>query len=549
MESLEARIERAESEPAGHLDARLLGLGFLVASDLMLLNAFSPANVAADAGHPQGVPFHVAELLAFLAGALACALLWLAVGSRAGRRDASAAPAACPEGDSGRPARPWGAPLAVCALLSAVGLALAWAHGSVGRAPAQPLALAVASGAAMGAANTLAALLWGRVYASLGTRRCLAHAPVSCALGVTLSLLPALASAGAALVHPLVWSACQALCLALLAAELRQGALCLGMGRAKGAPGEGVCDAGRAKASGAVRSACPQRQGRDGEGPREAEPERADSRQMASYLWGAVAGQAVFAFLLGVFWRAYSEAVFYAWGLETCVAWAVALLMAALAVFGGRLSRQVGFGALYRVAMPVGALLLVADPFLSLVGVGEMFVTSGVFWTVCLMSFFVVAWTAIAQACREGGRPSDPATCVARAAWAAALAAGVLAGSALDSFGVKLVATTLIVAYLAALLVWQFVLSGRQREQVEAARAQAGESMQEWAARIARDHGLSERETTVFELLAQGHGETFISERLSISPNTVKTHRKHIYRKLGISSREELLDFVSRSLG
>ncbi|MEE8716341.1 MAG: helix-turn-helix transcriptional regulator [Coriobacteriales bacterium] len=540
MESLDARIERAEGEPAGHLDARLLGLGLLVASDLMLLNAFSPANVAADVGHPQGVPFHVAELLAFLAGALACALLWLAVGSRAGRRDASAAPAACPEGDSGRPARPWGAPLVACALLSAVGLALAWAHDAA-QAPAQPLALAVAGGAAMGAANTLAALLWGRVYASLGTRRCLAHAAVSCALGVTLSLLPALASAGAALVHPLVWSACQALCLVLLTAELRQGAVGLAVVRADGAPEEGVRDAGRA--------ARPQWRGRDDEGSQGAGSERAGFRQMASYLWGAVAGQAVFAFLLGVFWRAYSEAVFYAWGLETCVAWAAALLMAALAVFGGRLTKPVGFGALYRVAMPVGALLLVADPFLSLVGVGEMFVTSGVFWTVCLMSFFVVAWTAIAQACREGGRPSDPATCVARAAWVAALAAGVLAGSALDSFGVKLVATTLIVAYLAALLVWQFVLSGRQREQVEAARAQAGEGMQEWAARIARDHGLSERETTVFELLAQGHGETFISERLSISPNTVKTHRKHIYRKLGISSREELLDFVSRSLG
>lgn len=122
---------------------------------------------------------------------------------------------------------------------------------------------------------------------------------------------------------------------------------------------------------------------------------------------------------------------------------------------------------------------------------------------------------------------------------AVALAAGVLVGSILGSFGIKLVATALIVIYLVALLVFQFVRSERKQPQED-------EDSQAWVQNVADEYGLSDRERMVFELLAQGHGESFVAEKLGISPNTVKTHRKHIYRKLGISSREELIEFVSR---
>lgn len=37
---------------------------------------------------------------------------------------------------------------------------------------------------------------------------------------------------------------------------------------------------------------------------------------------------------------------------------------------------------------------------------------------------------------------------------------------------------------------------------------------------------------------------TFIAENLGISENTVRTHVRHIYEKLGVSSREELIAYV-----
>lgn len=61
-------------------------------------------------------------------------------------------------------------------------------------------------------------------------------------------------------------------------------------------------------------------------------------------------------------------------------------------------------------------------------------------------------------------------------------------------------------------------------------------------------HGLSMRETEVMELIARGNSMAAIAERLVISENTVRTHAKHIYTKLDIHRRQELLDML-RELG
>lgn len=58
-------------------------------------------------------------------------------------------------------------------------------------------------------------------------------------------------------------------------------------------------------------------------------------------------------------------------------------------------------------------------------------------------------------------------------------------------------------------------------------------------------YGLSMRETEVMELIARGNSMAAIAERLVISENTVRTHAKHIYTKLDIHRRQELLDLLN----
>lgn len=60
---------------------------------------------------------------------------------------------------------------------------------------------------------------------------------------------------------------------------------------------------------------------------------------------------------------------------------------------------------------------------------------------------------------------------------------------------------------------------------------------------------LSERETDVLRLIALGHTNAEIAEKLYISVRTVETHRAHIQQKLGVSSRAELVQSaLSRGL-
>ena len=55
---------------------------------------------------------------------------------------------------------------------------------------------------------------------------------------------------------------------------------------------------------------------------------------------------------------------------------------------------------------------------------------------------------------------------------------------------------------------------------------------------------LSERERDVLRLIALGHTNAEIAERLYISIRTVESHRAHIQQKLRVSSRAELVRYA-----
>jgi DNA-binding NarL/FixJ family response regulator len=52
-----------------------------------------------------------------------------------------------------------------------------------------------------------------------------------------------------------------------------------------------------------------------------------------------------------------------------------------------------------------------------------------------------------------------------------------------------------------------------------------------------RGDTLTDREIEVLQLLAFGHSNKDIAQRMEISPETVKTHLEHVFRKLGTSDR------------
>ena len=66
-------------------------------------------------------------------------------------------------------------------------------------------------------------------------------------------------------------------------------------------------------------------------------------------------------------------------------------------------------------------------------------------------------------------------------------------------------------------------------------------------AALADEHGLSEREGEVLGLLYRGNTQKRIAERLFLSVNSVQTYAKSLYRKLGVHSRQELIDMVNEA--
>ena len=59
--------------------------------------------------------------------------------------------------------------------------------------------------------------------------------------------------------------------------------------------------------------------------------------------------------------------------------------------------------------------------------------------------------------------------------------------------------------------------------------------------RAAIEPPLTAREREILGYLAEGHNDAFIAEALVISPNMARTHIRNIYRKLDVSSREDIL--------
>lgn len=57
-------------------------------------------------------------------------------------------------------------------------------------------------------------------------------------------------------------------------------------------------------------------------------------------------------------------------------------------------------------------------------------------------------------------------------------------------------------------------------------------------------HRLSRREEEVALLLARGHTRASIAKKLFVSENTVRAHVKNIYAKLGIHSKQQLIDLI-----
>ena len=65
-------------------------------------------------------------------------------------------------------------------------------------------------------------------------------------------------------------------------------------------------------------------------------------------------------------------------------------------------------------------------------------------------------------------------------------------------------------------------------------------------ARLARSYDLTRREEDVLRLLMEGRTFSEVADELVVSVNTVKSHVRRVYAKMGVAGKQDLLDKALR---
>ncbi len=161
------------------------------------------------------------------------------------------------------------------------------------------------------------------------------------------------------------------------------------------------------------------------------------------------------------------------------------------------------------------------------------------------------AWLTVTDIARHA-QASTPM--VVGAGWAfytVPFAVGSMVAGALTAADMDVATTTVLMFAIA--LVGTFYLESRDQDtkwifaELSGERSSAPDdhrSIDDRCDAIAKQHGLTPRELEVMKMLCKGRTKSYIAEALYLTENTVRSHTKHLYTKLDVHSKQELMDMV-----
>lgn len=227
-------------------------------------------------------------------------------------------------------------------------------------------------------------------------------------------------------------------------------------------------------------------------------------------------------------------------------------------------AKTVNIAVAYRIALPLatGGFLLLAFLWNSGGGMANSLVAMG--WLIA----DVISWCMIAEAVREMQAPPFLLFGIGEAVISfmslAGVALGLLFASRLGTEIVTLLALALVVVYLFSTIVL-FVLKDRalisaqpgKIDTTSGANSEGGSApapepvlivedrVRHSCAALAERAQLTPRETDALGYLAQGRSTQYMAEHLCISENTVKSHVRNVYQKLGVHSKQDIIDIIN----
>ena len=219
--------------------------------------------------------------------------------------------------------------------------------------------------------------------------------------------------------------------------------------------------------------------------------------------------------------------------------------------------RQPLYVYVYQVYLPV--LISVATAFVIIFGSGALHEAAVAFLcaTFTLATVIAIAASAAVSNAREFPRGLVFATLIA--VYSGLGITGIRIGAMFTDLyndnqrilAVLAVLYTCGMLVFSSLKVWKATTGSAGDDHLEvpdaAPIAPAQETFEERLAKISEMGGLSARETEIMSYVGKGHTSVYVAKTLLISDSTVYTHVRNIYKKLGISSREELIQLFNDS--
>lgn len=261
-------------------------------------------------------------------------------------------------------------------------------------------------------------------------------------------------------------------------------------------------------------------------------------REMVSFLWKPIFGGFACAFIVGLSWIAPGDGTSSNWAVSLFSGLAASIALAGFVFFS---KRTFNLAAFFQIVLPVAAITLLVIPFLDVPDESAMSLLVQVTNNFGFSLLDIAVITALAAASYVSNVPSDPAFGIQRALGSAAMLLGLAAGMLIDHSILQTICALVLATYTAAVVV-SIVRHGMRPLGSNQSESEA--TIEDRCVVLSDQFELSPRESEILTYLGRGRGSTYIGEELFISVHTVKTHTKHIHEKMGVHSREELLDLI-----
>ena len=308
--------------------------------------------------------------------------------------------------------------------------------------------------------------------------------------------------------------------------------------------------------------------------PQAAEPVRYYNARTIGSLTRAVISVVAFSFTIGIIRTAILESTPDPYTFSVLVNHGTEVLFAFIFIWWVSIAgRGIDFGRTWRLILILMVTVLVFEPFVA--GTGAHALLFALIRTAHALLVVFFLFLAVADVARHSSYPPMAVYAVGWLAYALPFAAGSAAGGIMAASPMAPLITSIAtwaLVFVALVLLDDRSLGNQlifaelnhteddspemravatQRDLERSPAPAASPSASSEAAdrhtrcsQLARKGGLTAREAEVLELLVRGHSKTRIAETFLISENTVRGHVKHIYTKLDVHSKQELLDLV-----